>query len=87
MSKPKTITMIAAAGEKTNWAITAKSYGIYLDDFKRFKQLTTGHHIIMGRKTLLALTNHYLTATHIVITRDKIIKVRMLLLFTTWKRH
>jgi dihydrofolate reductase len=29
------------------------------NDFKRFKTLTSGHHIIMGRKTLKAFLDLY----------------------------
>ncbi|MGB3590176.1 MAG: dihydrofolate reductase [Nonlabens sp.] len=41
------------------------------DDFKRFKQLTTGHHIIMGRKTFESFPKPLPNRTHIVITRDE----------------
>lgn len=41
------------------------------DDFKRFKQLTTGHCIIMGRKTFESLPKLLPHRTHIVITRQK----------------
>ena len=41
------------------------------DDFKRFKQLTTGHHIIMGRKTFESFPKPLPNRTHIVISRQK----------------
>lgn len=41
------------------------------DDFKRFKSLTTGHKIIMGRKTLESFPKALPNRKHIVITRDK----------------
>ncbi|MES2545802.1 MAG: dihydrofolate reductase [Bacteroidota bacterium] len=40
------------------------------DDFKRFKQFTTGHHIIMGRKTFESFPKPLPNRTHIVITRQ-----------------
>jgi len=40
------------------------------DDFKRFKQLTTGHHIIMGRKTLESMNGPLPNRTNVVITRQ-----------------
>lgn len=40
------------------------------DDFKRFKQLTTGHKIIMGRKTFESFPKPLPNRTHIIITRD-----------------
>ena len=41
------------------------------DDFKRFKQLTTGHKIIMGRKTFESFPKPLPNRTHVVITRQK----------------
>jgi dihydrofolate reductase len=41
------------------------------DDFKRFKALTSGHHIIMGRKTFESFPKPLPNRTHIVITRQK----------------
>ena len=41
------------------------------DDFKRFKQLTTGHPIIMGRKTFESFPKPIPDRTHIIITRDE----------------
>lgn len=40
------------------------------DDFRRFKQLTTGHKIIMGRKTFESFPKPLPNRTHIIITRD-----------------
>ena len=42
------------------------------NDMKRFKQLTTGHTVIMGRKTFESLPNGALpNRTNVVITRDR----------------
>jgi dihydrofolate reductase len=70
-SKPKTVTMIAAAGEKNELGENGKIVWHLPDDFKRFKALTTGHHIIMGRKTFAGFDKPLPNRTHIVMTRDK----------------
>lgn len=41
------------------------------DDFKRFKALTTGHYIIMGRKTFESFPKPLPNRTHVIITRQK----------------
>ena len=40
------------------------------DDLKRFKALTTGHHIIMGRKTFDSIGKPLPNRTSIIITRQ-----------------
>ena len=65
------ITIIAATGENNE---LGKDNGLVWhlpDDFKRFKQLTTGHHIIMGRKTFESFPKPLPNRIHIVITRNK----------------
>ena len=39
-------------------------------DLKRFKNLTTGHHILMGRKTYDSLGKPLPNRTHLIITRN-----------------
>lgn len=41
------------------------------DDFKRFKAITTGHTIIMGRKTFESFPRPLPNRPHIIITRDR----------------
>lgn len=41
------------------------------DDLKRFKNITSGHTIIMGRKTFESLPGVLPNRKHIIITRDK----------------
>lgn len=41
------------------------------DDFKRFKKLTSGHYIIMGRKTFESFPNPLPNRTHVIVTRQK----------------
>lgn len=45
------------------------------DDLKRFKSITSGHKIIMGRKTFESLPKVLPNRHHIVITRDKNFKI------------
>ena len=45
------------------------------DDLKRFKTLTTGHTIIMGRKTFESIGRVLPNRIHIVLTRDKNYKI------------
>lgn len=40
-------------------------------DFKRFKTITTGHYIIMGRKTFESFPKPLPNRTHVIITRSK----------------
>ncbi|WP_299226891.1 dihydrofolate reductase [uncultured Psychroserpens sp.] len=70
--KKKTkLTIIVAAGE--NNAIGKDNDLIWhlSDDLKRFKSLTNGHHIIMGRKTFESFPKPLPNRTHIVITRQE----------------
>ncbi len=64
------ITMIAAAGSNNELGKDNDLVWHLTDDFKRFKQLTTGHHIIMGRKTFESFPKPLPNRTHIVITRN-----------------
>jgi len=41
------------------------------DDFKRFKSLTSGHYIILGRKTFESFPKPLPNRTHVIITRQK----------------
>lgn len=45
------------------------------EDLKRFKKLTTGHTIIMGRKTFESLGRVLPNRKHIILTRDMNFKV------------
>lgn len=45
------------------------------EDLKRFKEITNGHKIIMGRKTFESLPKVLDNREHIIITRDKDYKV------------
>lgn len=67
----KTITMIAAADGNLGLGKDGDLVWHLPNDFKRFKELTTGHHIIMGRKTFESFPKPLPNRTHIVLTRDK----------------
>ena len=65
------ITIIAAAGENNALGKNKDLVWHLPDDFKRFKQLTSGHAIIMGRKTFESFPGLLPYRTHIIITRRK----------------
>lgn len=65
------IIMIAAVAE--NFALGKDNELVWHlpDDFKRFKQLTTNHYIIMGRKTFESFPKPLPNRTHVIITRQQ----------------
>jgi dihydrofolate reductase len=68
---PKKITLIAAAGQNNELGKNNDLLWHLPDDFKRFKTLTTGHYIIMGRKTFESFPKPLPNRTHIIITRNE----------------
>jgi dihydrofolate reductase len=69
------LTIIAAAAENNALGKDNQLVWHLPDDFKRFKKLTSGHHIIMGRKTFDSFPKLLPNRTHVVITRqDNFIK-------------
>ena len=69
------IIMIAAAAENDALGKDNDLLWHLPDDFKRFKTLTSGHKIIMGRKTFESFPKTLPSRTHIIITRDLKYKV------------
>lgn len=65
------ILLIAAAGQNNELGKDNQLLWHLPDDFKRFKQLTTGHHIILGRKTFESFPKPLPNRKHIIITRQK----------------
>lgn len=65
------ITLIAAAAENNALGKDNQLLWHLPDDFKRFKSLTTGHHIVMGRKTFESFPKPLPNRTHIIITRQQ----------------
>ncbi|RAR74132.1 dihydrofolate reductase [Flavobacterium aciduliphilum] len=65
------VTLIAAASD--NHALGKQNQLLWHlpDDFKRFKEKTSGHFIVMGRKTFDSLPKRLPNRTHIIITRQK----------------
>lgn len=69
--KPKSnLTVIVAAAENDAIGLGNKLIWHLSDDLKRFKSLTNGHHIIMGRKTFESFPKPLPNRTHVVITRQ-----------------
>jgi dihydrofolate reductase len=65
------IIMIAAASENNALGKNNELVWHLPNDFKRFKNLTSGHHIIMGRKTFESFPKPLPNRTHIVISRQE----------------
>lgn len=65
------ITLIAAVAENNALGKDNQLLWHLPDDFKRFKNVTTGHHIIMGRKTFESFPKPLPKRTHVIISRQK----------------
>lgn len=72
---PAVLTVIGAAAENDALGKDNKLIWHLSNDLKRFKSLTNGHHIIMGRKTFESFPKPLPNRTHIVITRQADYKV------------
>jgi len=62
--------MVAAAAENNALGKDNDLVWHLPDDFKRFKKITSHHHIIMGRKTFESFPSLLPNRTHVVITRQ-----------------
>ena len=62
--------IIAAAAENNALGKDNQLLWHLPDDFKRFKAITSNHHIIMGRKTFESFPRPLPNRFHIIITRD-----------------
>lgn len=65
------LTIIAAVGTHNELGKDNQLIWHLSDDLKHFKNLTKGHHIIMGRKTFESMPKALPNRTNIVITRQK----------------
>jgi dihydrofolate reductase len=65
------ITLIAAVAENNALGKGNQLLWHLPDDFKRFKNVTSGHYIIMGRKTFESFPKPLPNRTHVIITRQK----------------
>lgn len=70
MTDNPTISMIAAIGENRELGKKGGLTWRLSRDLKRFKELTTGHSIIMGRKTFESIGRPLPNRVNIIITRD-----------------
>lgn len=64
------LTIIAAASENNALGKDNQLLWHLPEDFKRFKTLTSGHYIVMGRKTFESFPKPLPNRTHIIITRQ-----------------
>ncbi len=69
--KKREIILIAALGSNNELGKDNDLIWHLPADLKRFKKLTSGHHIIMGRKTFESIGKPLPNRTTIIITRDK----------------
>lgn len=69
--KEQTITLIAALGTNNELGKDNDLIWHLPEDLKRFKRLTSGHHIIMGRKTFESIGKPLPNRTTVIITRDE----------------
>ncbi|MDC3132934.1 dihydrofolate reductase [Flavobacteriaceae bacterium] len=71
VSKEKQITIIAAAAANDVLGKDNQLIWHLPEDLKRFKKLTSGHAIIMGRKTFESMPKALPNRLNIVITKNK----------------
>jgi dihydrofolate reductase len=64
------ISLIVAADENNGIGLNGQIPWRLPDDLKRFKQLTLGHHLIMGRKTYESIGRPLPGRTTIVVTQQ-----------------
>ena len=76
IKKNKNITIIAAIGENNELGLDNKLIWNIKEDLKRFKKLTTGHSIIMGRKTFESISKALPGRLNIVLTKNKNFKFK-----------
>jgi dihydrofolate reductase len=67
----KDLILIAAAGESNELGKNGDLPWHLPDDFRHFKQTTTGYPMIMGRKTFDTFPKPLPNRLHIIVTRDE----------------
>lgn len=77
------ITMIAAMAENRVIGKDNQLIWHFPDDLKRFKKLTSGHHVIMGRKTYESMNRPLPNRVNIVISRNPDYKAEGCLIATS----
>ncbi|QYS86836.1 dihydrofolate reductase [Flavobacterium oreochromis] len=68
---PRKIILIAAAGQNNELGKNNDLLWHLPDDFKHFKALTTGHYIVMGRKTFESFPKPLPNRTHVIVTHSE----------------
>ena len=76
MSKKKKITIIAAVSENNVLGKNNKLIWHIPDDLTRFKKLTIGHSVVMGRKTFESMNKPLPERKNIILTRNKNYKAK-----------
>ena len=69
--KIQLVTIIAAASENNIIGNENKLIWHLSNDLKRFKELTIGHYVIMGRKTFESMPRSLPNRTNVIVTRKK----------------
>jgi len=69
--KSQLVTIIVAASENNIIGNKNKLIWHLSNDLRRFKELTKGHHVIMGRKTFESMPRALPNRTNVIITRKK----------------
>ena len=69
--KTQLVTIIVAASENNVIGNNNKLIWHLSDDLKRFKNLTKGHYVIMGRKTFESMPRALPNRTNVIITRKE----------------
>ena len=76
MVNTKEITIIAAVSENNVLGKNNKLIWHIPNDLKRFKKLTLGHSVIMGRKTFESIARPLPQRKNIILTRNKNYKAK-----------
>lgn len=76
VNSSKEITLIAAAAENNVLGKDNQLLWHISEDLKRFKRLTQGHAVIMGRKTFESLPKALPNRINIILTRNQNYKVK-----------
>lgn len=65
------IILVAAAAENDALGLNGELLWHLPDDFKHFKNLTSGHYIIMGRKTFESFPKPLPNRKHVIVSRNE----------------
>jgi len=79
------VSIIAAVSKNFVIGYKGKIPWYIPEDLKRFKKITSGHHIIIGRKTYEAIGHPLPDRTNVVITRNKKYKAQGCVIVNSFK--